>query len=118
MLTHETTCQIAVCDWLYQFREQTKKIFYFHVPNGGSRHVREATKLKRMGVVAGVLDLWIFTAKEILIIEFKSQDGVLSESQRKCMSALDFLGYKHHTISTNDPAVALKKVQDLVLAAV
>lgn len=32
---------------------------WFHPPNGGSRNVIEAVKLKRMGVKRGVPDIWI-----------------------------------------------------------
>ena len=34
-------------------------IVWFHPPNGGSRHVAEAVKMKRMGVKAGVPDFVI-----------------------------------------------------------
>ena len=33
---------------------------YCHVPNGGKRNLREAARLKRMGVKAGIPDVLIF----------------------------------------------------------
>lgn len=35
----------------------------FHIPNGGSRNVKEAKNLKRQGVKAGVPDLFLPAAK-------------------------------------------------------
>lgn len=34
-----------------------------HIPNGGARNAREAAKLKRMGVLAGVSDLHLPVAR-------------------------------------------------------
>lgn len=46
--------QEALCAWM-----TLKKIKFFAIPNGGSRHVAEAVKLKRCGVKRGVPDLCI-----------------------------------------------------------
>ena len=45
-----------------------------HIPNGGSRNKREAARLKRMGVLAGVSDLHLPVSKggyNSLYIEMK-----------------------------------------------
>ena len=57
-----------------------KRIDFIHVPNGGSRNVIEARKLKRMGVTPGVSDFIIFTPPKDLgfihgAIELKALDG-------------------------------------------
>lgn len=56
-----------------------------HIPNGGSRHAKEAVKLKRMGVLAGVPDLHLPVANAgfyTLYIEMKYEGGRLSQSQK------------------------------------
>lgn len=63
-----------------KFFEEVEKIFpklpnklLFAVPNGGSRHIREAANLKRQGVTSGVSDV-------ILLIPKK---GIQSEEQKE-----------------------------------
>lgn len=56
-----------------------------HIPNGGSRDVREAKKLQRMGVRAGVADLHLPVARgpwHGLYIEMKYDDGRLQKTQK------------------------------------
>lgn len=56
-----------------------------HIPNGGSRNKKEAVKLKRMGVLAGVADLHLPVAHagySSLYIEMKYDDGRLLKSQK------------------------------------
>ena len=56
-----------------------------HIPNGGSRNKKEAVKLKRMGVLAGVADLHLPAPRAGycgLYIEMKYDDGKLSATQR------------------------------------
>lgn len=112
----ETIIHIACADWLRVFRNKTKRIFYFHVPNGGKRNLREAELLKRMGVIAGVADFWIFTNTSILIVEMKAQETPVSKGQTDCKTDLDLLGYKVHTIRTDDPKEAVRQMSELVLA--
>lgn len=111
----ETLCHIACADWLREFRNKTRRIFYFHVPNGGRRDKREAGLLKRMGVVAGVMDFWIFTNSAILPVELKRQDGNLSAAQKDAKSTLELLGYTVYTIQTDDPKEAARQMAELVL---
>jgi len=61
----------------------------FHPPNGGSRHVAEATKLKRMGTRQGVPDLLLPATMESAIglkaglaLELKSVSGRLRPTQK------------------------------------
>ncbi len=48
--------QSALVEWA---RSQPWGGLFWHVPNGGYRHTREAAKFKRMGVLAGVPDLFL-----------------------------------------------------------
>lgn len=78
------------------FRWKYPKAIMIHVPNGGSRHVLEAIKLKRMGVTPGCPDLAILEPKGIYcgaFIEMKSKKGKLSENQKNMIEALKVKGY-------------------------
>ena len=64
-----------------------------HIPNGGSRNKREAVKLKRMGVLAGVADLHLPVSRSgyhSLYIEMKFDDGRLSKSQEEFLKAASY----------------------------
>lgn len=61
-----------------------------HIPNGGSRNKKEAVKLKRMGVLAGVADLHLPVARSGyhgLYIEMKFGDGRIQKSQKEFLRA-------------------------------
>ena len=65
----------------------------FHVPNGERRAIKTAIRLKKMGVVAGIPDLFIPAWS--LWIELKRQNGgVVSAEQKKVMAYLKKAGYK------------------------
>lgn len=59
-----------------KFKDGRLSDYLFHIPNGGSRNIIEATKLKKMGVKAGVPDLQLIVPNgEVhgLWIELKAQ---------------------------------------------
>lgn len=68
----------------------------FHVPNGGSRNIREAAKLKRMGVLAGVSDILILTPTKGyhgVILELKTPTGKVQKSQEWFLDKAERNGY-------------------------
>lgn len=69
----------------------------FHIPNGGSRHIAEASKLKAMGVKAGVPDLFLPITKyerSGLFIELKRpKTGIVSKEQSEWLEQLGCQGY-------------------------
>jgi hypothetical protein len=69
----------------------------FAVPNGGSRNIREAARLKSQGVVSGVSDLILLVPKgnfHGLCIEMKSEKGKLSENQKEWLEMVKMQGYE------------------------
>jgi hypothetical protein len=73
-----------------------KGVLYIHPPNGGTRNVIEATKLKKMGVKSGVPDILIFNRKKSfagLAIELKVGYNKPSENQLEFMKQLDAEGW-------------------------
>jgi len=68
----------------------------FHPPNGGSRHIAEATKLKAMGVRKGVPDLLLPVPradKSGLALELKSPSGRLRPTQAWWLKELQEQGW-------------------------
>ena len=76
----------------------------FHIPNGGSRHIAEATKLKAMGTKRGVPDIflpvrtinfigmWIELKKPIKGIS-RARRGITSSEQDEWLDYLSKQGY-------------------------
>ena len=63
-MQHEAEEQAALFRWALLSRGRIPELdLLFHIPNGGSRHPREAANLKRQGVKAGVPDLFLPIAR-------------------------------------------------------
>lgn len=83
----------------------------FHIANGGSRHPAEAVKLRRMGVVPGVSDLFLPVARKGyhgLWIEMKREHGgKLSKPQKEWLEGMREEGYKAERANGADEAIAI-----------
>jgi len=80
---------------LQEFIDQ--KLF-FHVPNGGHRDGATADKMQKMGVVAGVADLFLEVPSQGyhgLKIELKAPKGRQSPHQKIYQKAVEEQGYKY-----------------------
>ena len=84
--SNEETEQEAVMQWARMSEGRWPELHLLHhIPNGGSRNKREAARLKRMGVLAGVADLHLPVARggyHGLYIELKYGDGKLRQTQK------------------------------------
>lgn len=86
-----------------------------HIPNGGSRNKREASKLKRMGVLSGVPDLHLPVASagyNGLYIEMKYEDGRLLASQREFLIRASYFHNYCAVCYTAEDAIAV--LQDYI----
>lgn len=92
LLVSEDREQEVFISW---FRLTYKNFFVFSIPNGGSRNIIEASKLKRTGATAGIPDLAILmpNSKMIFIEMKKSKGGVLSKSQKDIIPKIENLGF-------------------------
>lgn len=99
----EDSIQSAFFDWVYMMESAEPRLkLCFAIPNGGSRNVIEAKKLKRMGVRAGVPDVFLACPDHMffssgysgLFIEFKSAGGQLSAQQVAFIDRLPTVAYK------------------------
>lgn len=82
--------QMLFVQW---FRRTYPGVRIFHIPNGGNRGIREASKFKALGVSAGVPDL--FVPAWALWIEMKRQKGgTVSKEQKEWHAYLLEIGHK------------------------
>lgn len=89
----EDALNVAVANYI---KLQYPNAFFAHVPNGGSRNVIEAVKLKKMGVRKGLPDILIFQRKFFkdkssyagLFIELKIKPNKPTEEQIFAMNEL------------------------------
>ncbi|WP_151753046.1 VRR-NUC domain-containing protein [Acinetobacter soli] len=103
--------QMTVMSWAYRtkFKDGRLSDYLFHIPNGGSRNIIEATKLKKMGVKAGVPDLQLIVPNgEVhgLWIELKAQKGKLQPSQQIMIQRLEAQGYMCKVCFGADEAIS------------
>jgi len=87
----------AVVEWAdRQAAAEPALEMLFHVPNGGSRHIAEATKLKAMGTRQGVPDLLLPVPradKSGLALELKNPKGRLRPEQAWWLKRLKDQGW-------------------------
>lgn len=65
----------------------------YAIPNGGSRNILEAKKLKNTGVLGGVYDLEITLPNKVIYVEMKAPDGRLSDNQKDFKKRKEALGF-------------------------
>lgn len=84
----------------------------FHVPNGGTRNVREAAKLKEMGVRPGVPDLMLVLPRHgyhYLALELKVGKNKQTENQKWYQSKMTESGGKYVVIRSLDEFIECVK---------
>lgn len=97
-LPTEAEEQTALFEWatLMEHRIPALKMM-FAIPNGGSRHKREAINLKRQGLKPGVPDICLAYPSggyHGLYIELKVGKNKPSQVQKQWLSKLSEAGYK------------------------
>ena len=86
----ERELQISVAGWLDI--ALADPCVWFHVPNGEKRSPRTAGLLKRMGVKAGVPDLFVFAPGIVVALELKAGKGRATETQEAMLDRLNECG--------------------------
>ena len=79
----------------------------FSVPNGGSRNIIEAKKMRATGLLPGVSDLIILQPGKTIFVELKIEKGVQSESQKYFEERVKSLGFEYHLIRSLESFKAL-----------
>jgi hypothetical protein len=90
--------QAALFDWARTAK--IKQLRWLHaIPNGGKRNIREAARLKRQGVKAGVADIFLpvpVPPYHGLYIEMKRARGraTTTAKQREFIADMELQGYR------------------------
>lgn len=114
----EDSLQASIVDYHRRAVPEEAAIL-FAVPNGGRRSPREAARLKRQGVLAGVSDLILVTYERTVFLEVKLAKSLLqdretrqSDSQREFQARVEGLGHPYRVIrSLEDYAAVLDRFQ-------
>lgn len=72
----------------------------YHVPNGELRDPITASKLKAMGVVAGIPDIVFHYRTKTYFFEFKKPGGTISDDQKKIHKQLDLHRFVVYVLDT------------------
>jgi hypothetical protein len=103
----ESRMQVQCVKW---FRLQYRQMgdLLIHVPNGGSRDLRTAQRLKAEGVIPGVSDLVLFMPNLThhgLFIELKIKPNKQSEHQKKWQLMVEAMNYKYALVYSLDDVI-------------
>lgn len=97
MKSREAILQSECVRW-FRYQYPKMSMLLFHVPNGGSRNVIEASNLKAQGVVPGVADLILLVPADgfsSLCIEMKAAKNMQTNLQREFQQAAESAGNKY-----------------------
>ena len=97
-MNHEDLLQQKIVIWYKNEYQRHEKGLIFAIPNGGSRNVIEAKKLKATGMMAGVSDLIILHNGKTLFCELKIEKGIQSEKQKEFETKVSNLGFEYKLI--------------------
>ena len=82
----------------YCLKHHNPRLMIFAVPNGGSRNVIEAKKLKATGTLRGASDLIVNFPGKSVYIEVKTDTGVQSDAQIDIQNRIEDLGMDYHIV--------------------
>ena len=95
----EDQLQQQIIMWYRNEYQMHGKGLIHSTPNGGSRNMLEAKKLKQTGAMAGIADLTIKLPNSFFIdIELKTEKGVLSDVQKKIQNIMINMNCHYYVI--------------------
>lgn len=104
-MNKEDFLQQKIVIWYRNQYQRHGKGLIFSIPNGGSRNVVEAKKLKETGLMAGASDLIILHGNKCIFVEIKTDTGKQSDTQKIFEQKVLELGFDY---------IVVKKIEDLV----
>lgn len=99
----ESLLQQAVIK-LLQYR-YPKNVLFFSVPNEGARTQANASRLKAMGMLAGVSDILVFWKDGMGAIELKAGKNTLTETQKAFKQRWIALGGEYEVCRSLDDVI-------------
>lgn len=99
----ESGIQQACVEW---FRWMYSDYIIFSVPNGGSRNSREASNMKKEGLLPGVSDLIVVADGKVLFVEMKAGKNGQQQTQKDFQKKVESLGFKYVVCRSLDEFIA------------
>ncbi len=106
MIYIEDTIQESI---IREVRHLYPNSLIYAIPNGGKRNSREASRLKKQGVLSGVSDLHLIHNKKIYFIEVKKDKGRQTDNQMLFESIVKSNGFEYWIVKSADEV--LKKIE-------
>jgi hypothetical protein len=88
--------------WFKNNYQMHGKGLIFAVPNGGTRNIIEAKKLKATGTMPGVSDLIVVLDSKVLFIELKTDTGKQSDKQKEFQEIVTNLNHEYILIRNEE----------------
>ena len=102
----EHKLQVALMDYLRIAGR--RDLHWFAVPNGGHRHIAEASRLKAEGVRSGTPDLcFMLEGGKVAWLEMKTAKGTLGPAQKAFRDLAQRLGHQWGLARSVDEAIVL-----------
>lgn len=94
-MNNEDLLQQKIVIWFRNNYQMQGKGMIWAVPNGGTRNIIEAKKLKNTGLMAGVSDLIVLKPNETIFVEVKTPIGRQSPKQELFQKMVENLGFRY-----------------------
>lgn len=94
----EDKIQQEIVNWYtnnYCLKHHEPRNLIFSIPNGGSRHIPEAMKLKATGLLAGASDLVLIHNGNLYFIELKDEKGKQQAAQKEFEERVKCHGFEY-----------------------
>mgnify|MGYP003598007570 CR=1 FL=1 len=104
----EDQLQQQIIIWFKNEYQMHGKGLIFSVPNGGTRNMLEAKKLKQTGAMAGVSDLIVLLPSKCFFVELKIEKGIQSEVQKTFEERVNNLSFDYFIIRSLEDFKKLK----------
>jgi len=86
-----------------------KKLLWMHVANERRTSPMRGAKLKKMGVKAGVPDIFILETRPRIAIELKVKNGRLGSNQKRFLEELSLAGWDCYVCYNMDAVLSILK---------
>ena len=96
----ESQIQSQCVTWLWNTYPQTRGLFF--AVNNNSEHIARAMQRKSIGLVRGVSDTIFLWRHRAYLIEFKTPQGSLSESQKSWKAKMFQHGFNYFVVRSLD----------------
>jgi hypothetical protein len=87
--------------WYHNNFTEYRKLL-FAIPNGGTRNLIEASRMKMTGTTKGIPDMLFTIQQKAFYFEFKTKKGILSPEQKEMILKLKLNGFPVYVIRSTE----------------